>query len=71
MKKKNNEFPDGFFEFPMKEISWEEATKNVIPFEWPDEVLKHLWKAKIEFSEPTNEDIQKGIIRFNTTFKKE
>ena len=39
MKKPKELFPKGFFQKQRPSITFEEATKDVTPYEWPEEVL--------------------------------
>lgn len=38
-KKKNIEFPKGFFTKPRPHVTEKEADEDMIPYKWPEEVL--------------------------------
>lgn len=46
-KKESPKFPKGFFTQPRPTISMKEALKDIIPFEWSNNVLKEKSKVKI------------------------
>lgn len=49
MEKKESpaKFPKGFFTQPRPTVSTKEATKNVIPFKWSNNVINGKSKVKI------------------------
>lgn len=46
-KKESPKFPKGFFTQPRPTISMKEALKDVVPFQWSENVLKGKSKVKI------------------------
>ena len=46
-KKECPKFPEGFFTQPRPTVDMKEATKNIIPFKWSNNVLKGKSKVKI------------------------
>ncbi len=47
VKKNRPKFPKGFFSQPRPTISLKEALKDVIPFEWSENVLNGKSKVKL------------------------
>ena len=46
-KKESPKFPKGFFTQPRPTISIKEALRDIVPFEWSENVLKGKSKVKI------------------------
>ena len=60
MLKKNKdgiyEFPEGFFDLPRPTISWEEATKDDLPFDWSEEDFRKHNRS------PRNKNLNSELI---------